>query len=168
MKDTCLLITLLSYSRIFFQIKLVKWINLGLCRKRTQFSKFCIVNFIFFSFRFTTLISKVLTIFSEWIPIQSLIYLFFNATNIPKHMLIISQIILTCKRVNADGGTHFLKLDPKLWVLADLLFMFAGKFFQVGLERFQLLRHLAKKGKKCSLVKLGLQLGLIFIIYWYW
>lgn len=54
----------------------------------------------------------------------------------PKHMLIISQIILTCKRVNTDGGTHFLKLDPELWVLADLLFMFAGKFFQVGLESF--------------------------------
>lgn len=82
-------------------------------------------------------------------------------------MLIISQIILTCKWVNADGGTHFLKLDPELWVLADLLFMFAGKFFQVGLESFQLLGHLAKKEKKCSVVKLGLQLGLIFIIYWY-
>lgn len=51
-------------------------------------------------------------------------------------MLIISQIILTCKRVNTDGGTHFLKLDPELWVLADLLFMFAGKFFQVCLESF--------------------------------
>lgn len=40
MKDTCLLITLLSYSRIFFQIKLVKWINLGLCRKEHNFPSF--------------------------------------------------------------------------------------------------------------------------------
>lgn len=148
MKDTCLLITLLSYSRIFFQIKLVKWINLGLCRKEHNFPSFVSWTSRFFHSDLQIWSLKFWPYSLNGSPSSPLFIYFFNATNMPKHMLIISQIILTCKRVNADGGTHFLKLDPELWVLADLLFMFAGKFFQVGLERFQLLGHLAKKGKK--------------------
>lgn len=57
-------------------------------------------------------------------------------------------MFLTGKRVHTNGGTHFLKLDPELWVLADLLFVLAGKLLQVRFEGFQLLRHLANYIKK--------------------
>lgn len=59
-------------------------------------------------------------------------------------------MVLTCEGVDADGGAHFLKLDPELRVLADLLFVLAGKRLQVGLECFQLFGHLAKKKKLLS------------------
>lgn len=59
-----------------------------------------------------------------------------------------SQMFLTGKWVDSNGGTHFLKLNPELWVLSDFLFMFAGKLLQVGLECLQLLRHLAEKKQK--------------------
>ena len=41
--------------------------------------------------------------------------------------------------LSANGGTHVLKLHPELRILPDLLLVFAGKFFQVGLEHVQLL-----------------------------
>lgn len=55
--------------------------------------------------------------------------------------------LVTGKWVDTNGGTHFLKLDPELGVLANLLFMFAGKLLQVGLEGLQLFRHLTEKHK---------------------
>ena len=57
-------------------------------------------------------------------------------------------MFLTGEWVDSNGRTHLLKLNPELGVLSDFLFMFAGKFLQVGLEGFQLLRHLEEKQKQ--------------------
>lgn len=57
----------------------------------------------------------------------------------------IFKVLLTCERVDSDGGAHLLKLNSELWVLSDFLFVFAGKLLQVGLERIQLFGHLGGK-----------------------
>ena len=49
---------------------------------------------------------------------------------------------LTGKWIDANGGTHFLKLDSELGILSYFLFMFAGKLLQVRLKGLDLFGHL--------------------------